>query len=123
VNILYDVDIYIYIHHKLRTLRRVCVIQQILRKPKKQFVLKIRYGWLTNFSCFSFFRWWSCIGYRAFIPIDPPSREREREIHGRAHLLRKAHLLKEGVIAEEGALAKKVELAEEGAFTRGGCTC
>jgi hypothetical protein len=38
-------------------------------------------------------------------------------------LLRKAHLLKEGVIAEEGALAKKVELAEEGAFTRGGCTC
>lgn len=52
-----------------------------------------------------------------------PLQEREREIHGRAHLLRKAHLLKEGVIAEEGALAKKGELAEEGAFTRGGCTC
>jgi hypothetical protein len=123
VNLLYDVDIYIYIyiHHKLRTLGRVFVIQQILRKPKKQFVLKTIYGWLTNFSCFSFFRWRFCLGYRSFIPIDPPSRE--REIHGRAHLLRKAHLLKEGVIAEEGALAKKGELAEEGAFTRGGRTC
>jgi hypothetical protein len=86
-------------------------------------VLKKRYGWLTNFCCFSFFHWWFCLGYGAFIPIDPPSRERERHTHGREHLLRKAHLFKEGVIVEEGALAKKGELVEEGAFTRGGCTC